>query len=112
MRDERNQGGTTHSETDEARGGSTPHIVRWILGISLLATIVLLSIIWITGAVSQGDIEEEANVSQIIRDTEDAQTERSDIDAVVNQDADRFAPENPSDMIQENDTDPARTIQN
>ena len=37
-------------ETDEARGGSTPHIVRWVLGISLFLAIVLLSIVWISSA--------------------------------------------------------------
>jgi hypothetical protein len=52
-----------HSETDAARAGSTPNVVRWILAISLLAVIVLLSIVWITGALIQNDIEKEANVS-------------------------------------------------
>ena len=28
-------GDEIHVATDEARGGSTPHIVRWVLGISL-----------------------------------------------------------------------------
>lgn len=45
-----NRNGEVHIETDEARGGSTPHIVRWVLGISLLAAIILLSIVWMTGA--------------------------------------------------------------
>jgi len=54
-------GDETHIETDEARGGSTPHIVRWILAISLLAAIVLLSIIWITGAATRGDAEGSTN---------------------------------------------------
>lgn len=45
-----NRNGEVHIETDEARGGSTPHIVRWVLGISLLAAILLLSVIWMTGA--------------------------------------------------------------
>ena len=52
-----------HRETDEARGGSTPHIVRWVLGISLFAAIVLLSAIWIFGAWSQ-DPSEEASQAQ------------------------------------------------
>ena len=39
-----------HSETDAARAGSTPNIVRWILLVSLFAAIALLSIIWMTGA--------------------------------------------------------------
>ena len=44
------RGDEVHFETDEARGASTPNIVRWILAISLLAAIVLLSLIWMTGA--------------------------------------------------------------
>lgn len=48
------QGDEIHIGTDEARGGSTPNVVRWVLAISLLAAIVLLSIIWMTGAATQG----------------------------------------------------------
>ncbi len=54
------QGDEVHLETDEARGASTPNIVRWILAISLLAAIVLLSVIWMTGAATQGPVESEA----------------------------------------------------
>jgi len=51
------QGDEVHIETDEARGASTPNIVRWVLGISLFAAIALLSVIWISGAATQGDAE-------------------------------------------------------
>ena len=44
------QGDEVHIETDEARGGSTPHIVRYVLLISMLLAIGFLSIAWITGA--------------------------------------------------------------
>jgi hypothetical protein len=40
-------------DEDEARGGSTPHIVRYVLFFSLLMAIVALSAIWITGAVTR-----------------------------------------------------------
>jgi hypothetical protein len=46
------QGSEVHIETDEARGGSTPHIVRYVLVISLALAIAALSLIWITGALS------------------------------------------------------------
>ncbi len=46
------QGEEVHVETDEARGGSTPHIVRYVLAISLVLAIVALSIVWMTGAAS------------------------------------------------------------
>ena len=47
------QGDEVHIETDEARGASTPNIVRWVLGISLFAAIALLSVIWISGAATR-----------------------------------------------------------
>lgn len=37
---------------EEARGGSTPHVVRYMLAIGLLLAIVALSAIWITGALN------------------------------------------------------------
>ena len=43
-------GDEVHIETDEARGGSTPHIVRYVLLISLFLAILA---IWITGALSE-----------------------------------------------------------
>ncbi|MEO6717537.1 MAG: hypothetical protein ABIM50_09885 [Novosphingobium sp.] len=45
-------GDEVHIETDEARGGSTPHIVRYVLLISLILAILALSTIWIMGALS------------------------------------------------------------
>jgi hypothetical protein len=44
------QGEEVHIETNEARGGSTPHIVRYVLIISLLLAIIAMSVIWMTGA--------------------------------------------------------------
>ena len=51
------QGEEVHFETDEARGASSPNIVRWVLGISLFAAIALLSAIWIFGAASRVESE-------------------------------------------------------
>lgn len=39
-------------EAEEARSGSTRHIVRYVLGISTLLAIIALTIIWVTGALS------------------------------------------------------------
>ena len=39
-----------HVETDEARGGSTPNTVRWVLGISLVLAVVAMSVVWIIPA--------------------------------------------------------------
>lgn len=46
------QGNEVHIHTDEVRGGSTPHIVRYVLAISLALAVAALSLIWITGALS------------------------------------------------------------
>lgn len=43
-------GEEVHLSEREASGGEQPHIVRWVLGISLFLAIGLLSAIWITGA--------------------------------------------------------------
>jgi hypothetical protein len=44
------QGDEVHIETDEARGASTPHIVRYVLLISLVLVIAALSAVWMIGA--------------------------------------------------------------
>lgn len=49
----RNIDDEVYLDTTEASGGETPHIVRYVLLISLLLAILGMSAIWITGAVSQ-----------------------------------------------------------
>jgi hypothetical protein len=44
------QGDEVHIHTDEARGASTPHIVRYVLMISLVLAIAALSAVWMIGA--------------------------------------------------------------
>lgn len=98
------EGPEVHMETDEARGGTTPHIVRWILIISLLAAIVLLSAIWIFGAATQGDVEEEATVSGTL-ESRDNEGFRDDIDGITIDNADEIEgaeeefPDTPLDPI-------------
>jgi hypothetical protein len=41
-----------HLTAEEASGGATPGVVRYMLAASLLLTIGLLSAIWITGALN------------------------------------------------------------
>ena len=57
------QGDEVHVETTEARGGSTPHIVRYVLVISLLLAIGALTLIWVTGAVTSDQPERNGEVS-------------------------------------------------
>lgn len=40
-------GDEVHLNEEEASGGEQPHIVRWVLGISLFLVVGLLSAIWI-----------------------------------------------------------------
>ena len=57
------QGDEVHVETTEARGGSTPHIVRYVLVISLLLAIGALTLIWVTGAVTSDQPERNGEVT-------------------------------------------------
>lgn len=74
------QGDEVHVESTEATGASREGVVRWVLIIGTLLAIILLSIIWMTGAVLQGDVEEEANVSQQI---DSAERSGRDTDSIV-----------------------------
>jgi len=82
-----------HFETDSARGGSTPHIVRWVLAISLVAAIALLSVIWITGAATQGEAETHVEVTRAAQERSDAE----DTDSIVGQNADELETADPSE---------------
>ncbi len=68
MTDDRYKNGNreVHINETEVSGGSKEGVVRWVLLGGLLLVIVLLSIIWITGALSQGEVESEATVSGTI----------------------------------------------
>lgn len=57
------QGEEVHIETNEARGGSTPHIVRYVLAISLLLAIGAMTVIWVTGAANTAQPEQNGQVS-------------------------------------------------
>ncbi len=39
-----------HETAEEARGGTGPGVMRYVLGISLFLAIAALTIIWVTGA--------------------------------------------------------------
>ena len=46
------EGDEVHVTETEASGGSRPHIVRYVLGISLLLVVALMSLIWIIGSMT------------------------------------------------------------
>lgn len=60
-----NQGREIHVTDTEASAGSKEGVVRWVLIIGTLLAVVVLSLIWIGGAMTQGDIEEEATATGI-----------------------------------------------
>lgn len=46
------RGQEVHIDKQEARSGATPHVVRYVLLISLALVVIALSAIWITGALN------------------------------------------------------------
>ena len=49
--------------TDEARGGSTPHIVRYVLLISLFLAAAAMTIAWVTGALTSDQARDNGAVT-------------------------------------------------
>lgn len=97
------EGKETHISETEASGGSKEGVVRWVLAISLLAAIVLLSAIWMFGAATQGDVEEEATVSGAIESATDA-NEGNQTDSIIGEEVTEMEtpgeePDTPLDTI-------------
>lgn len=65
------EGDEVHVSTEEASGGSREGVVRWVLAGGLLLAVLLMSIVWIIPALTQGDVEEEATVSGAISSMEE-----------------------------------------
>lgn len=89
---------TRLDETD-AKAGSNEGVVRWVLGISLALAIVALTLIWVTGALTQGPVESQQNVER----KQEAQREQSgaddsSIDGVVIDDRNTTAPTTSADQ--------------
>ncbi len=47
------RGDEVHVSEIEASAGTQPHIVRYVLGISLLLAVGLLSLVWIVGSITR-----------------------------------------------------------
>jgi hypothetical protein len=45
-------GHQTHINAEDARSGETPHIVRWVLGISLALAVIAMSAVWLIPTLS------------------------------------------------------------
>lgn len=44
------QGDEVHIDSDDARAGATPHIVRYVLGISLALVVIALGAVFLANA--------------------------------------------------------------
>ncbi len=64
---------TRINQTD-ARAGSNNGVVRWVLAISLSLAIIALTLIWVTGALTQDDVESQGTATGRI----EAQSEQRD----------------------------------
>ena len=51
------RGEEVHVDMEEARAGTTPNVVRYVLLVSLTLAIIALSAIWITGALTDDNPE-------------------------------------------------------
>lgn len=65
------EGDEVHVDDTEASGGSKEGVVRWVLGISLLAAIVVMSLVWIVPALTNEESDDYANVSDQLRAEDD-----------------------------------------
>ena len=70
--------GEIHIEDDDAMAGEKSGRMRWVLGISLLAAIIAMTLVWVIPALSQGDAEEEATLSGRLEAQTDAEGDETD----------------------------------
>lgn len=80
----------THIEEDDARAGSNEGVVRWVLAISLGLAIAGLTIIWVTGALTQGDVESEGTTRGRAQEQLDEADQDRDTDGLNPDVGDRF----------------------
>lgn len=74
---------TRIDETD-AKAGSKEGVVRWVLLFSLGGAIIALTIIWVTGALTQGPVESQWNVQRKAEaEAEQAADDSSSIDGIT-----------------------------
>jgi hypothetical protein len=88
----RQDGDQIRIERDQARGGSTPHVTRWVLAFGLIGAIVLLTAIWVIGAWSSD--QNTQTVDAQIRAEQKARGGAND--SIVSDHADEMRTANPS----------------
>lgn len=52
-----------HINQTDAKGGSREGVVRWVLLISLGLAIIAMTVIWVTGALTQDNIESQGTAT-------------------------------------------------
>ena len=78
---------TQIDETD-AKAATNNGVVRWVLVISLALAIAALTVIWMTGALSQDAVESEVNVQRKQEAAgNDTTSEDSSIDGITSNDS-------------------------
>ena len=78
---------TQIDETD-AKAATNNGMVRWVLVISLALAIAALTVIWMTGALSQDPVESEVNVQRKQEAAaDDSASEDSSIDGITSNDS-------------------------
>jgi hypothetical protein len=53
----------TQIDQTDAKGGSREGVVRWVLLISLSLAIVAMTVIWVTGALTQDNVESQGTAT-------------------------------------------------
>lgn len=72
-----------HIDQTDARAGSNDGVVRWVLLVSLSLAIIALSVIWMTGALTQDAVESEGTATGRIDEQEKQEgSEQSDTDGI------------------------------
>ena len=55
--------GRVHIDDEEVRGATSTGYMRYVLGIGLVLAIIAMTLIWTTGALTQGDAESAATMT-------------------------------------------------
>ncbi|MEE4152746.1 MAG: hypothetical protein V2I27_01155 [Erythrobacter sp.] len=57
-----------HIDDQDARAASSPGVVRWVLLISTLLAIVAMTLVWVIPALSEGEVESAATVTERVEE--------------------------------------------
>jgi mRNA-degrading endonuclease toxin of MazEF toxin-antitoxin module len=101
------RGDEVHVNETEASGGSKEGVVRYVLVISLFLAIAALSLIWITGALTQDEAESRTSIDAPAGTSPEAAGDTTD--SIVSEDAGEIEGAATADAP---DTGAAATVEN